>query len=190
MCLLTVLVIKLFFCMLPFEVKEVKKEKNKVKYLLTTHVSKLGGGGEPVELLEGIEAKADPLNICTQLGDSIMVAFGCFKGRFLRALVPFCDQIFQAPGAKLWHYAAELHSVSVTYLLCGSAPTDTTDNLSEMCPLKLTDFCLFLYHPSYTIFQGPLFPPMACSSCHDRGSNRLPPDGRASTLTTQPLRLA
>ena len=31
---------------------------------------------------------------------------------------------------------------------------------------------------------------MAFTSCHDRGSNRLPPDGRASTLTTQPLRLA
>ena len=31
---------------------------------------------------------------------------------------------------------------------------------------------------------------MAFTSCHDRGSNRLPLDGRASTLTTQPLRLA
>ena len=31
---------------------------------------------------------------------------------------------------------------------------------------------------------------MAFTSCHDRGSNRLPPDGRASTLATQPLRLA
>ena len=31
---------------------------------------------------------------------------------------------------------------------------------------------------------------MAFTSCHDRGSNQLPPDGRASTLTAQPLRLA
>ena len=81
-------------------------------------------------------------------------------------------------------------ALSVTYPLCGSALTDATDNPSEMCPLKLTDFCLFLYHWSYTILQGPLIPPMAFTSCHDRGSNRLPPDGRASTLTTQPLRLA
>ena len=93
-------------------------------------------------------------------------------------------------GARLWHYAAELRTLSVTYPLCGSALTDTTDNPSEMCPLRLTDFCLFLYHRSYTILQRPLIPPMAFTSCHDRGSNRLSPDGSASTLTTQPLRLA
>ena len=56
------------------------------------------------------------------------------------------DQIFHAPGAKLWHYAAELRTLSVTNTLCGLAFTNTTDNLSEMCPLKLTDFCLFVYH--------------------------------------------
>ena len=93
-------------------------------------------------------------------------------------------------GARHWHYAAELHTLSVTYPLCGLALTNTTDNPSEMCPLKLTYFCWFLYHWSYTILQGPLIPPMAFTSCHNRGSNRLPPDGRASTLTTQPLRLA
>ena len=32
-------------------------------------------------------------------------------------------------GARLWHYAAELHSLSVTYPWCGSALTNTTDNL-------------------------------------------------------------
>ena len=100
-----------------------------------------------------------------------------------------CHQIFHAPGARLWHYATELRTLSVTYPLCCSALTDSTDNPSEMFPLKLTDFCLFLYHWSYTILQGPLIPPMAFTSCHDRGSSRLPPDGRASTLTTQPLRL-
>ena len=60
------------------------------------------------------------------------------------------------PG--FWHYAAELHTLSVTYLLFGLALTDTTDNLSEMCPLELTDFCPFLYHRTYTILQGPIFP--------------------------------
>ena len=49
-------------------------------------------------------------------------------------------------GARLWHYAAELRTLSVTYPLCGSALTYTMDNPSEMCPLKLTNFCLFLYH--------------------------------------------
>ena len=99
------------------------------------------------------------------------------------------DQIFHVPRARLWHYAAELRTLSVTYHLCGSALTDTTDNPSEMCPLKLTDFCLFLYHRSYTILQGPLIPPMAFTSCYDRGPDLLLPEGRAGTLTTQPIRL-
>ena len=62
--------------------------------------------------------------------------------------------------------------------------------VSEMCPLKLTDFCLFLYHRSYTILQGPLIPLMAFTCCHDWSLNLLPPDGRASTRTTRPIRLA
>ena len=68
------------------------------------------------------------------------------------------DHIFMPLGARLWHYAAELRNLSVTYPLCGSALTDTMNNPSEMCPLKLTDFGLFLYHRSYTILQGPLIP--------------------------------
>ena len=68
------------------------------------------------------------------------------------------DQIFHAPGAKPWHYAAELRTLSVTYFLRGLALTNTTDNESEMCPLKLTYFCLFLYHQSYTILLVPLIP--------------------------------
>ena len=46
---------------------------------------------------------------------------------------------FSAPlGARLWHYATELRTLSVTYPLCSSALmyTDTMDNPSEMCPLK------------------------------------------------------
>ena len=66
------------------------------------------------------------------------------------------DQSFHAPGAKLWHYDAELRTLSVTYPPSGSALTYTTDNPYEMCPLKLTDFC----HQSYTILHGPLIPPM------------------------------
>ena len=87
------------------------------------------------------------------------------------------DQIFHAPGAKLWHYAAELRTLSVTFPLCGLAVTNTADNLSEMCQLKLRDFCLFLCHQSYMILQGQLIHTMAFTSCHDRGSNLLPPDG-------------
>ena len=49
---------------------------------------------------------------------------------------------------------------------------------------------LFLFNPSYTLLQGTHIPPKAFTSCHDRGSNLLPPDGRASTLTTQPIRQA
>ena len=58
------------------------------------------------------------------------------------------DQTFLAPEAKLGHYAAELRTLSVTNHLCGLALTNTTDNPSEMCPLKLTEFCLLLYHQS------------------------------------------
>ena len=47
-------------------------------------------------------------------------------------------QIFHAPDAKLWHYAAELRTLSATYPLCGLALTNTTDNPSEMCLLKLS----------------------------------------------------
>ena len=93
--------------------------------------------------------------------------------------------------ARLWHYAAELRTLSVTYPLCGSALTDTADNPSKMCSLKLIDFCPFLYHGSYTMLQGPLIPPMAFTSCHDRPGPKLAtPDGKASTLTTQPFQLA
>ena len=42
------------------------------------------------------------------------------------------DYIFHDPGAKLWPYAAELRTLSVTYPLRGSAFTDITDNMSEM----------------------------------------------------------
>ena len=59
-------------------------------------------------------------------------------------------------GARLWHYAAELRTSSVTNPLCGSALTDTTDNPSEICPLKLTAcFCTIDHTQSY---KGRLFP--------------------------------
>ena len=50
------------------------------------------------------------------------------------------DQIFHAPRSQVWHYGTELRTLSVTYPLCGSALTNTTDNPSEMCPLKRTYF--------------------------------------------------
>ena len=43
------------------------------------------------------------------------------------------DQISHAQA--FWHYAVELRALSVTYPLCGSALTDTTDNPSEMLSL-------------------------------------------------------
>ena len=76
-------------------------------------------------------------------------------------------------AAKLWHYATELRTLSVTYPLISSALTNTTDNPSEMWPQKLLNFCLFLYNQSYTILQGPLIPPMAFTSCNDQGYSHL-----------------
>ena len=36
------------------------------------------------------------------------------------------DQIFHSTGAKPWHHAAELRTLSITYPSCDSALTDTT----------------------------------------------------------------
>ena len=69
------------------------------------------------------------------------------------------DQIFHAPEAKSWHFAAELCTLSGTDSLRDSVPTDLSDNLSEICPLKLTDFCLFLYHIHNTqSYKGRVYP--------------------------------
>ena len=96
------------------------------------------------------------------------------------------DHIFHAPRAKPCHYAANLHTLSVTSPLHASALTDTMDNLSEKCPNALTDIhCLFLYDWSYMLLQGPHIPPMAFTICHDPGSNLLPSDERVGTLIMQ-----
>ena len=68
------------------------------------------------------------------------------------------DQIFHALEAKHRHNAAELRTLSVTYPLHGSALTNPTDNPSDMCPLKLTDFCLFCTIDHTQSYKGRLFP--------------------------------
>ena len=88
-------------------------------------------------------------------------------------------------GARLWHYAAEPRTLSITYLLCGLAITNTTDNQSEMWPLKFTDFSLFLYHQSYTILQGLLIPPMTFPSCHDQAQTGNPQMGEPALAETE-----
>ena len=101
------------------------------------------------------------------------------------------DQIFHATGVKSWHYTAQLSTLSVAYPFCGSALTDTSDNLSELCTVKLIGIHYHpakilipvLYHQSNTFLHRHIFP-------HDQGSNLQPPDERAGTLTTQPLQLA
>ena len=71
----------------------------------------------------------------------------------------FRDQIFHAPRAKFWYYAGYLRTPSVTYPLCVSALADTTtDNFFKMCPLKLTDFCLFCTIDHTQSYKGRLFP--------------------------------
>ena len=109
------------------------------------------------------------------------------------------DQIFHAPGAKPWHYAAGLRTLSVTNNpFCGSVLTDTTDNLSEKCPIKLTDRYIvilrrFLFRSmikpqSYT---GSHIPLMAFTSVHDPGMNFEPQvREHVCTSTTQPIQLA
>ena len=79
------------------------------------------------------------------------------QGAFRRSYGPLADQLFHAPGAKPWHYAAELLTLSVTYSLCSLALTDTMDNLSEMCPAKLMDFYLFCTINHSHFYKGRLF---------------------------------
>ena len=66
---------------------------------------------------------------------------------------------FPCPWSQAyWHYAAELRTLSFTYPLCGLVLTNTTDNPSETCPLKLRLL--------------PVFVPMIINnltSCHDQG---------------------
>ena len=109
------------------------------------------------------------------------------------------DQIFQAPGTKLWHYATELRlrTFLVIYPLCGSADADTTDNSSDKCPTKPTDLHPYperenaYFVPSIsTISQRPHIPAVAFTSWHYPGSNLQPLDQKAGTLTTQPIQLA
>ena len=76
------------------------------------------------------------------------------------------DQIWHTPWSQALSYPAELRTLSVAYPLYGLALTNTADYQSEMCPLKVTDFCLFLYHWLYTILHGLLIPQMAFTSCH------------------------
>ena len=93
-------------------------------------------------------------------------------------------------GARLWHYAAELRTLSVTYPLCGSALTDTTDNPSEMCPQKtyrlLPVFVPLIIHN----LTRAVYSPNGFHKLSRPGLEPATPDARASTLTTQPLRLA
>ena len=96
------------------------------------------------------------------------------------------DQIFHAPGANFWHYIAELCALSFTYPLYHSALTNTMDNLSEMCPLKLTEVCLFLYHQSYTILQA--YSPNGFHKLSWPGIELATP--RLESQTTKPIRLA
>ena len=58
------------------------------------------------------------------------------------------DELSHVHGAKFWHDAADLCTLSVTYLLWGLALTNTTmENPSEMSAQELTDFVLPVFVP-------------------------------------------
>ena len=88
------------------------------------------------------------------------------------------DQIFHAPGAKLWHYATELCTLSVTYPLYGLALTNTTHNPSEMCHLQPVFVNTINHTQSY---KCRLFTQWFSQ---DVKTGRASTDGRASTLAT------
>ena len=59
-------------------------------------------------------------------------------------------------------------------------------------PLLVSEdlFSLFSFNESHIIMQGLHPPSMAFTGCHSQGSNLLPPDMRASTVTIQPIQFA
>ena len=86
---------------------------------------------------------------------------------------------------SFWHYAAEIRTT-----LHGSVLINTMDNLSEMCPLTLTNFCLFctINHTQY--YKGRLFPQWLSQVVITGAQTCYPQMGEpASALTTQPIRL-
>ena len=85
------------------------------------------------------------------------------------------DQIFHAPGANPWHYAAELSTYSVTYPLCGSALINIRDNQSEMRPIKTYGLWPILVLSIIHNLKGPAYYP---NGIHKVST----PDGRASCL--------
>ena len=81
---------------------------------------------------------------------------------------------------------SQIHSLCVVQLL----PIPWI--IRDYVPTKAYRF-LPVFVPSiiHKLVQGPIIvPPMAFTSFHDWDSNLLPPEGRASTLTTESLRLA
>ena len=55
---------------------------------------------------------------------------------------------FPCPWSQALALCCWLRTLSVTYPLCGLALTSTTDTLSEMCSLRRTDSCLYIFVPS------------------------------------------
>ena len=81
-------------------------------------------------------------------------------GTFWRSRALIKMTIFSIPWSQVLALCAELCILSVTYLGCGSALPDTTDNLSEKYPTKLTDIQELKMPVLYNIqsYRGHIFP--------------------------------
>ena len=98
-------------------------------------------------------------------------------------------QIFHAPGAKLWHYATELHILSQLHILCVVQLLLTPSQVICLRCTKVNLHASSCFVP--LIIQNltrATHSPNGFKSCHDWGSNLLPTD--EITLTTQPIRPA
>ena len=91
---------------------------------------------------------------CSQFWTKGKVPPGCLLAEPVIQVTRF----FVPLGARLWHYATDLRTLSVTYPMCGSALTNNMDILSEMCPLQLTDFACFCTINHAQSYKGRLFP--------------------------------
>ena len=95
--------------------------------------------------------------------------------------------IFHAPGDKFWRYMPLSSAHFQLDIFCVAQLVPTPD---EMYPLKLKDVCLFFVPSIIHNLTRAAYSPNGFHKLSRPGLKPATPDGRASTLTTQQIRLA
>ena len=124
------------------------------------------------------------INLSIHLSEIIgIVPPGCLSVEPIPQVTRFSVPLHRA---QPWYYAAGIHTLSVRSIcVCWLSFLMTPRIICLRC--ARLNFCLFCYIGHNL---SPHIPPMGFTSCYDQRPNLLPPDERACTLTTQPIRLA